>query len=145
MLGLTRAEIADARAKGVTPKGGSGFAYLQGPDGAIVEYQGNQPVERMNHVHMWQEQPFCAQLWYKKHLNASPVPARPASPRTEENCGVARGEDRTWPALMPEGMFRTPPAGVIFGDVMLTWYATGRQAGRGPRQLHDHIAFGRRS
>jgi catechol 2,3-dioxygenase-like lactoylglutathione lyase family enzyme len=76
VLGLTRAEIADARAKGVTPRGGSGFAYLQGPDGAIVEYQGNQPVERMNHVHMWQEQPFCAQLWYRKHLNASLVPGR---------------------------------------------------------------------
>ena len=96
VLGLTRAEIADARAKGVTPKGGSGFAYLQGPDGAIVEYQGNQPVERMNHVHMWQEQPFCAQLWYRKHLNASLVPGRaPASPRTEENCKVERGPDRT--------------------------------------------------
>ena len=144
VLGLTRAEIADARAKGVTPKGGSGFAYLQGPDGAIVEYQGNQPVERMNHVHMWQEQPFCAQLWYRKHLNASLVPGRaPASPRTEENCKVERGPDRTWPALVPEGMFRTPTAAVIFGDVMLTWYMRQDDAPladtRG--QLYDHIAF----
>ena len=144
VLGLTRAEIADARAKGVMPKGGSGFAYLQGPDGAIVEYQGNQPVERMNHVHMWQEQPFCAQLWYRKHLNASLVPGRaPASPRTEENCTVERGPDRTWPALVPEGMFRTPTAAVIFGDVMLTWYMrqddTPLADTRG--QLYDHIAF----
>jgi hypothetical protein len=50
----------------------------------------------MNHVHMWQERPFCAQLWYRKHLNASLVPGRaPASPRTEENCKVERGPDRT--------------------------------------------------
>ena len=144
VLGLTTAEIADARAKGVKPAGGSGFAYLQGPDGAIVEYQGNQPVERMNHVHMWQEQPFCAQLWYRKHLNASLVPGRaPASPRTEENCKVERGPDRTWPALVQEGMFRTPSAAVVFGDVMLTWYMRQGDAPladtRG--QLYDHIAL----
>jgi catechol 2,3-dioxygenase-like lactoylglutathione lyase family enzyme len=144
VLGLTKAEIADARAKGVKPAGGNGFAYLQGPDGAIVEYQGNQPVERMNHVHMWQEQPFCAQLWYRKHLNASLVPGRaPASPRTEENCKVERGPDRTWPALVQEGMFRTPSAAVVFGDVMLTWYMRQDDAPladtRG--QLYDHIAL----
>jgi catechol 2,3-dioxygenase-like lactoylglutathione lyase family enzyme len=98
----------------------------------------------MNHVHMWQEQPFCAQLWYRKHLNASLVPGRaPASPRTEENCKVERGPDRTWPALVPVGMFRTPTAAVIFGDVMLTWYMrqddTPLADTRG--QLYDHIAF----
>jgi catechol 2,3-dioxygenase-like lactoylglutathione lyase family enzyme len=144
VLGLTKAEIADARAKGVKPAGGGGFAYLQGPDGAIVEYQGNQPVERMNHVHMWQEQPFCAQLWYRVHLNAALVSGRaPASPRTEENCKVERGTERTWPALVPEGMFRTPTAAVLFGDVMLTWYMRQDDAPladtRG--QLYDHIAL----
>ena len=76
VLGLTKAQIAEARAKGVKPAGGGGFAYLQGPDGAIVEYQGDRPVERMNHVHMYQEHPYCAQLWYQKHLNA-PVFAGP--------------------------------------------------------------------
>ena len=75
-LGLTRAEIAEAKAKGVQPARERGFAYLQGPDGAIVEYLGNFPAERMNHVHMFQEHPFCAQLWYQKHLNA-PVFAGP--------------------------------------------------------------------
>jgi catechol 2,3-dioxygenase-like lactoylglutathione lyase family enzyme len=64
VLGLTKAQIAEARAKGTKPAGGGGFAYLQGPDGAIVEYAGNRPAERFNHVHMWQEDPFCAQLWY---------------------------------------------------------------------------------
>jgi catechol 2,3-dioxygenase-like lactoylglutathione lyase family enzyme len=50
-LGLTRAQIAEAKAKGVQPSGGAGFAYLAGPDGAIIEYQGNMPAERFNHVH----------------------------------------------------------------------------------------------
>ena len=35
----------------------------------------------MNHVHMWQEDPFCAQLWYQKHLNAPQMAGRgPATP-----------------------------------------------------------------
>ena len=72
MLGLTKAGIAEAKAKGVQPAGGGGFAYLRGPDDALIEYQGNQPRERFNHIHMWQEQPFCAQLWYQRHLNAPP-------------------------------------------------------------------------
>ena len=37
VLGLTKAQIAEAKAKGVKPAGGGGFAYMQGPDGAIVE------------------------------------------------------------------------------------------------------------
>jgi catechol 2,3-dioxygenase-like lactoylglutathione lyase family enzyme len=144
VLGLTRAEIAEAKAKGIQPKGGGGFAYMAGPDGAIVEYLGDLPAERMNHVHLWQEQPFCAQLWYQKHLNATPVAGRgPATPRTQENCEVDRGPDRTWPALTREGMFRTPSAAVLFGDVMLTWYMRQGDAPlAGTRgQLYDHIAL----
>jgi catechol 2,3-dioxygenase-like lactoylglutathione lyase family enzyme len=144
VLGLTKAEIADARAKGIQPKGGGGFAYMAGPDGAIVEYLGDLPAERMNHVHLWQEQPFCAQLWYQKHLNAAPVVGRgPATPRTEQTCQVERGPDRTWPALTQDGMFRTPSAAVLFGDVMLTWYMRQGDAPlAGTRgQLYDHIAL----
>ena len=37
--------IAEAKAKGVKPAGGGGFAYMQGPDGAIVEYLGDLPAE----------------------------------------------------------------------------------------------------
>jgi catechol 2,3-dioxygenase-like lactoylglutathione lyase family enzyme len=123
VLGLTRAQIAEARAKGVKPVGGGGFAYLQGPDGVIVEYVGNQPVERMNHVHMYQEDPFCAQIWYQKHLNAPLFAGRaPPTPMTEANCKVARTPDRSWPALEKEGTFRVPTAAVMFGDVALTWY-----------------------
>ncbi len=144
VLGLTKAQIATARAEGVKPAGGPGFAYMHGPDGAIIEYQGNFPAERFNHVHLYQEQPFCAQLWYQRHLGAAMVPSRSgAAPRTEADCAVERSKDRTWPALEQEGMFRVPTAAVTFGDVMLTWYM--RQGDeplvstRG--HLYDHIGL----
>ena len=137
VLGLTKAQIADARAKGVQPQGGPGFAYLQGPDGAIIEYQGNFPAERFNHVHMYQEDPYCAALWYRKHLNAAGE-----IPRTEENCKVERSEF-SWPALVPEGTRRVPRSGVTFDDVALAWYSRQGEkplvASRG--QLMDHIGL----
>src|SRR5712691_1817317 len=120
VLGLTKAQIAEAKAKSVQPAGGAGFAYLQGPDGVIIEYQGNMPAERFNHVHMYWEEPFCAQLWYQKHLKAA-IGGR-GSQYTEANCKVPRGPDKTWPALEKEGMFRTPGANVTFGDVSLNSY-----------------------
>ncbi len=144
VLGLTKSQIAAARAAGVSPAGGAGFAYMAGPDGALIEYQGNFPAERFIHVHMFQEDPFCAQLWYQRHLSATAVPSRTGeAPRSQENCKVARGADRTWPALEPEGAFRTPAAAVTFGDVALTWYM--RQGDkplvstRG--HLYDHIGL----
>jgi catechol 2,3-dioxygenase-like lactoylglutathione lyase family enzyme len=145
VLGLTKPQIAEARAKGVKPNGGGGFAYLQGPDDAIVEFLGDQPVERMNHVHLWQEQPYCAQLWYQKHLNAAPAPGRgPATPRTEADCMVERGPERSWPSLTLEGTFRVPSAAVLFDDVMLTWYMRQGEKPLAPSrgQLYDHIALG---
>src|SRR5215470_6018830 len=38
VLGLTRPQIADAKDKGVQPTRKGGFAYMRGPDDAIVEY-----------------------------------------------------------------------------------------------------------
>ncbi len=134
--------IVDAKAKGVKPAGGAGFAYMLGPDDALIEYQGNQPAERFNHVHMFQDQPFCAQLWYQAHLNV-PVRANQA-PRTEANCRVERGPDKTWPALDTSGMYRTPSVTTTtFGDVSLFWYMnqsdTPAAGTRG--HLMDHIAL----
>jgi len=129
VLGLTKTQIADAKARGVEPARKGGFAYMRGPDNVIVEYLGDYPAERFNHVHMFQEEPFCAQLWYQKHLNAAVVPARTGGAElTQANCKVARAPDPTWPALEREGLYRTPTAAVTFGDVALTWYA--RQGGR---------------
>ena len=144
VLGLTKVQIADAKAKGVKSAGGAGFAYMQGPDNATIEYQGDMPAERFNHVHMYQDDPFCAQLWYQRHLGATVV-ARgvPGPARTEADCKVARGPDRSWPALERQGMFRTPTAAVTFGDVALPWYANpGDKPLAGSRgQLCDHIAL----
>ena len=143
VLGLTRAQIAEAKQRGAGPAGGGGFAYMRGPDDALVEYAGDHPAERFNHVHLYQEDPLCAQLWYQKHLNAPPRAGWGGAPVTEADCKVPRGADRTWPALNREGMFRSPRAGVEFGDVALIWYANqGDRPLAGSRgQLQDHIAL----
>ncbi len=145
VLGLSKAQIAEAKAKGVKPTREAGFGYLAGPDGAIIEFQGRYPAERFNHVHMFQEQPFCAQLWYRKHLNAKAVEGRgPPTPRTEADCRAERGPDRTWPALEPEGSYRVPSAAVIFGDVMLPWYMRQGDMPLASSRGHvaDHIGLG---
>ena len=33
---------------------------MRGPDNALVEFAGNYPAERFNHVHLYQEDPLCA-------------------------------------------------------------------------------------
>ena len=143
-LGRTKAEIAEARARNIQPTRKGGFAYMSGgPEDALFEIAGDYPAERFNHVHMWHEHPFCALIWYKKHLNAPVRAGFPDTDLDEANCRVGRGADRTWPALNREGMFRTPRAGVEFGDVVLTWYANQGEAplvsSRG--QMQDHIGL----
>jgi catechol 2,3-dioxygenase-like lactoylglutathione lyase family enzyme len=143
--GLTKAEIADAKPGGVQPTRVGGFGYLRGPDDALVEYAGNHPAERFNHVHMFQDDPFCAQLWYQRNLGAPVFAGRTApAPLTETTCAVPRGPDRSWPALVREGMFRSPSAAVVFGDVALPWYARQDDRPLAPSRghLYDHIALG---
>ncbi len=139
-LGLTRAQIAEAKATAVRPLGGAGFAYLQGPDNTLVEYQGNMPRERFNHVHMYQEEPLCAQAWYVKHLNAGP--RQGTVTRSETDCKAPRGEP-SWPALEKEGTIREPAGGALFDDVAINWYANqGRQPLAPTRgMLYDHFAL----
>ena len=142
--GLTKAQIAEAKAKGVQPTRTGGFSYMKGPDNALVEYAGNHPVERFNHVHFFHDDPFCAQLWYQTHLNAPVVPGRTSdTPVTETTCKVPRGPERSWPALERDGMFRSPSAAVIFGDVAFPSYM--RQSDRplvsSRGHLYDHIAL----
>jgi catechol 2,3-dioxygenase-like lactoylglutathione lyase family enzyme len=142
--GRTRAQIAEAKAAGIQPTRVGGFGYLRGPDDALVEYAGNHPAERFNHVHLYQDDPFCAQLWYATHLHAKPITGRTGGvPLDAETCRVPRGPERSWPALHREGMFREPRAGVEFGDVALPWYARQDDRPLGPSrgQLYDHIAL----
>ena len=142
LLGRTLEQIAEAKATGVEPIRQGGFGYFQGPDDAIVEYIGNHPAERFNHVHLFQEDPFCAQLWYLEHLNAPLFRDRGISV-TEDTCQVPRGADRTFPALKLEGMYRTPSAAVEFGDVAFMWYmrqgSTPLVGTRG--HLVDHVGL----
>jgi len=143
--GRTKAQIAEAIATGVQPARKGGFGYMRGPDDALVEYAGDHPAERFNHVHMFHDDPFCAQLWYQQHLNAPVVAGRtPREPVTETTCRVPRTPDRSWPALDREGMYRAPAAAVVFGDVALPSYVRQSDAplasSRG--QLYDHIALG---
>jgi catechol 2,3-dioxygenase-like lactoylglutathione lyase family enzyme len=145
----TKSQMAEAKAKGLDPqRGAAGFAYLLAPDHSLVEYQGNLPAERFNHVHMNQEYPICAQLWYEKHLDAPVRPAAAGTPQyTEANCKVPNGEP-SWPALERQGTIRKPAAGTAFDDnngsvVTLPWYP--RQGDKplvGTRgHLADHIGL----
>ena len=144
VLGRTEAQIAEAKATAVQPTRTGGFGYLRGPDDALVEYAGNHPAERFNHVHLYHEDPFCAQLWYQRHLGAQVPAGRAPAPVSEATCRVPRGPDRTFPALDRDGMFRTPSAAVAFGDVTLPSYM--RQGDRPlvstRGHLYDHLALG---
>jgi len=147
LLGLTRAQLEEAKKNGVKPAGGAGFAYIRGPDDAMIEVQGDMPAERFNHVHFYHEDPFCAQLWYQKHLNVAPPQGRrgaaPAEPRTEVNCKVPRTADKTLPALDLDGMYRAPQIPLVFGDVSMGGYMNNANqplvSTRG--HLADHVGL----
>ena len=120
LLGRTREQVAEAKAAEEQPTRSGGFGYIYAPEGAFIEYAGNQP-ECFNHMHLWQEQPYCAQVWYQEHLNAPRFGNR-GMPEGLADCVVERGPDRSFPALTPQGMYREPSAAVSFDDVMFAWY-----------------------
>jgi catechol 2,3-dioxygenase-like lactoylglutathione lyase family enzyme len=142
--GRTKAQLAEAAAQNLQPSHVAGNGYINGPDGAIIEFTGNAPAERVDHVHMWQDQPLCAQLWYQTHLEAAPRrgPA-PATPVTEANCKAARGPDPSWPSLDRQGTYRFPTGGVVFDDVAMNWYMNQTETPLAPTQgrLIDHISL----
>jgi len=147
VLGLTRAQLEEAKKNNVKPAGGAGFAYIRGPDDALIEVQGDMPAERFNHVHMYHADPYCAQFWYQQHLNV-PIPqgrrgAAPADARTDANCKVPRGPDKTFPALDADGMYRAPQIPLVFGDVSMGGYTRQSDAALvGTRgHLADHVGL----
>jgi len=150
LLGLTRAQVEEAKKNNVKPAGGAGFAYISGPDNATIEVQGDMPAERFNHVHFFHEDPFCAQLWYQTHLNVPPPQGRRgAAPpgnnvaRTEANCKVPRTADKTFPALEVDGMYRAPQIPLVFSDVSMGGYMNNANqplvSTRG--HLADHVGL----
>lgn len=142
-LGVTEDRLSALRAANEPVPGGPGFAYFGGPDGALFEIIGDMPDERIDHVHMWHEDPYCAQLWYEKHFLVPPRAKFGPVPVAAGDCQVPRTTDRTFPALNEEGMFRAPAAGVTVGDINLTWYPNQGDAPLQSSlgQLMDHIAF----
>src|SRR5208282_5008256 len=77
----------------------------------------------------------------QQHLNA---PRSGRGPQhTEADCKVARGPDKSWPALDKDGMYRVPGAGVLFDDVSLNWYVNQTDQPLAPTrgQLYDHFAL----
>ena len=101
---------------------------MQGPDNALVEYAGNHPAERFNHVHLFQEDPFCAQLWYQKHLNAPVFAGRtPAHALTEATCKVSAAPIAPSRRSTRRDVLHAVGRGRIFDDVVpLVVHAAGR-------------------
>jgi catechol 2,3-dioxygenase-like lactoylglutathione lyase family enzyme len=143
--GRTRAEIDQARAQNLQPTRVAGNGYILGPDRSIVEFTGNAPAERFDHVHMWQDDPVCAQLWYQTHLNATPRRQRADAgpPPTGTNCKLSRAAEPSWPSLIRQGTYRSPAGGVSFGDVAMNWYPNqgGRPLAASSGHLMDHVGL----
>jgi hypothetical protein len=141
--GRTKAQLAEAIAQNLEPRRVGGNGYIAGPDHAIVEFTGNAP-ERFDHVHMWQDDPLCAQLWYVSHLEATPRrgPAPPA-PLTAQNCKTQRGAEPSWPSLERRGTTRFPTGGVSFDDVAMNWYMNQTDRPLAPTLGHlmDHVSL----
>ena len=140
---LTKAAMAEARAKGVTPTRQAGFTYIHGPDGLSVEgFERAGETERLGQIDMWQDDPVCAELWYATHLGATRRQAAGTAAPTDATCKVAAGEP-SWPSTRREGTKRTPSGRAGYGNVALFWYT---RPGTTPLvstvgQAVDHLAF----
>jgi hypothetical protein len=155
---LTSSQVEDAKRKELKPTHQGGYFNWYGPDGVVMETTDGR-AEAYRIIGMFQEQPYCAVLWYRKHLNAADRPASgrgpagPASgrgtagsgPISETNCRVSRGSEVSWPSTYKRGHYRVPPAqSVYFDDVQLRWYMTqeDRPLASTRGHLMDHIALG---
>lgn len=141
-IARTLEQIAEAKAQNIQPRGGGGFAYLNGPDDALVEYQGDMSAERFNHVHFFYDDPRCATLWYRVHLNVPMTGGSrgggPGQVITEADCRVDNDYTRSWPALEREGTVRTATGGAMFGDVSMIGYV--RQTATPLASTLGHVA-----
>jgi len=130
-----------------------GFAYVLGPDNALVELTGGpRTTSSLSHVHFFHARPLCAANWYVEHLGMELPPVRQDDaselPRAAwDPCDVPAGEP-TWPSLERQGTIRQPRGGVRYGNGSMSWYppqcvgaacAEGFAPSRG--QVLDHVAF----
>jgi len=148
---LTTREVKDARLQGLVPPRRGGYFNWYGPDGVIMETADGGP-EAYRIVGMFQEQPYCAVLWYRHHLNAGDVPSTAErrgqtverAPISAATCQVSRGSEVSWPSTYKRGHYRVPSAqSVFFDDVQLRWYMNQEDRPLAPTrgQLMDHIAL----
>ncbi|HSF22854.1 MAG TPA: VOC family protein, partial [Blastocatellia bacterium] len=113
---------------------GSGtlFAYMKGPDGALVEINTSQ-TRAFIHVHLYSDAPLCAAEWYQKHLGA----VRRAGAQQTGPCEVPFAAPSE-----PLGVIRSPAASVRIGEVALIIYPRQRPGPLVSSRGHvvDHIA-----
>ena len=138
----TTARLLELRAQGAQPVRVGGFQYLRGPDGALVENAGNfPPAEYFNHVHLFHEDPACAQLWYVTHLGIGAGGQGRGAPITADNCKRPY-EDVTWPAFDKAGMVRNPAGAVPVSDMASILIRPRHGPYVSPRgQIVDHFAL----
>jgi hypothetical protein len=158
---LTTDQVAEAKRNSVQPTHRGGYFNWYGPDGVVMETT-DGPSERYSIVGMFEEQPYCALIWYQQHLLASDRPAGaagaagargaadvgrgpvPTAGSSDADCRVSRGTAVSWPSTYKRGHYRVPPPQLVyFGDVTLRWYMNQEDrplvGTRG--QLMDHIAL----
>jgi hypothetical protein len=138
----TTARLTELRAQGAQPLRVGGFQYLRGPDGALVENAGNfPPTEFFNHVHLFHEDPACAQLWYATRLGIGAGVQGRGAPITADNCKRPY-EEVTWPAFDKIGMVRNPAGSVLVSDMVSILIRPRHGPYVSPRgQIVDHFAL----
>jgi catechol 2,3-dioxygenase-like lactoylglutathione lyase family enzyme len=113
---------------------GTVFAYMNGPDGALVEIN-SAPNRALAHVHLYSDKPLCTADWYVQHLGGvrRGVPRDPGQP-----CEVPYGAPSE-----PLAVIRSPAATVRFDDISLIIYPRQRPGAFVPSSGHvvDHIAL----
>ena len=159
---LTTSQVEEAKRKGVAPTHQGGYFNWYGPDGVVMETTDGR-AESYNIVGMFEDQPYCALFWYRKHLNAADHPASgrggqggrgqpgaapaapaPAVPTSEANCSVTRGTEVSWPSTYKRGHYRVPPPQLVyFDDLTFRWYMNQEDRPLAPTrgQLMDHFAL----
>jgi hypothetical protein len=138
----TTAKIKELRGLGTQPARVGGFQYLRGPDGSLVENAGNfPPAEYFNHVHMFHEDPACAQLWYITKLGIDTAGPGRGPAITADNCKRPY-EEVTWPAFDKLGMVRNPAGAVLVSDMASILIRPRHGPYVSPRgQIVDHFAL----
>jgi catechol 2,3-dioxygenase-like lactoylglutathione lyase family enzyme len=117
---------------------GTVFAYMQGPDGALVEIN-SAKTRAFVHVHLYSEHPLCAAEWYVTHLGGTRrAPPSATNPGGGRPCEVPYGAPSE-----PLAVIRSPAATVRFDDISLIIYPRQRPGRLVSSSGHvvDHIGL----